>query len=91
MHQPVLLLSEEVNFHASGWTMWTARFLLLKPPARLTATKGGNKPAAGKKKKKKYQKKKKKKVKKHRGERDTEKTLELRPQEHYWKRQKRGR
>lgn len=26
MHQPVLLFSEEVNFHASGWTMWTARF-----------------------------------------------------------------
>lgn len=26
MHQPVLSVSEEVNFHASGWTMWTARF-----------------------------------------------------------------
>lgn len=43
MHQPVLLVSEEVNFHASGWTMWAAPLLLLKPRRvhSLAATKGG--------------------------------------------------
>lgn len=53
VHQPVLLLSEEVNFHASGWTMWTAPLLLLKSPARLTATKGGTSRRQEKIKKKK--------------------------------------
>lgn len=44
MHQPVLLVSEEVNFHASGWTMWAAPLLLLKPRRvhSLAATKGGD-------------------------------------------------
>lgn len=58
MHQPVLLLSEEVNFHASGWTMWTARFCSSNPRRvhSLTATKGGHKPTGRKKFKKKIMK-----------------------------------
>lgn len=36
MHQPVLLVSEEVNFHASGWTMWTARFCSSDDPGAST-------------------------------------------------------
>lgn len=66
VHQPVLLLSVEVNFHASGWTMWTARFCS-SSPRRVSRRQRGYNPAAGK------IKKKKKKVKKHRGERETEK------------------
>lgn len=70
MHQPVLLFSEEVNFHASGWTMWTAPLLLLKPPARPLShgDKGGTQTDGT------IQKKKKKNGKKQRGERETEKS-----------------
>lgn len=48
VHQPVLLLSEEVNFHASGWTMWTARFCS-SSPRRVSRRQRGHNPAAGKK------------------------------------------
>lgn len=54
-------------------------------PGASHGDKGGHNPAAGK-----IKKKKKKSEETQRGERDRE-TLELRPQEHYWKRQKRGR
>ena len=51
MHQPVLLFSEEVNFHASGWTMWTAPLLLLEPQARPLSRRDAIKKKKKKKKK----------------------------------------
>lgn len=90
MHQPVLSFSEEVNFHASGWTMWTqSGFFLLKTPRRVHSLSHGDTKKKGGTRSDESTKKKKKITKTERTERRGEREMEdLRPQDHYFQNDK---